>query len=582
MHPREHALRPFRLALLAFFCLVPVAVSADPASIISPFATARPVIAAHGMVVSQEAEASRVGLDVLKRGGNAVDAAVAVGFALAVTLPRAGNIGGGGFMLIHRADRNQTIAIDYRETAPAATTKEVFLDANGEADPFKSRFSGLAIGVPGTVAGLELAWRKYGSGKFSFADLIAPAIAFARQGLTVDDDVADSLPLAARALASHSSSSSIYLRADGAVKQAGDHIALDDLAATLEAVAQGGAAGFYSGPVAQKIVDAVQAAGGRMTMADLAGYRAVERQPVSGTYRGYTVVSMPPPSSGGAHIIEILNILEGFPLAEQGLNSAASLHEMAEAEKLAYADRAAWLGDPDFVKIPLAGLTSKAYAERLRALISPDRARPATDIRPGEPQRYESDQTTHFSIVDSDGDAVANTYTLNLPYGSGLVADGTGVLLNNELDDFAAKPGAANVYGLLGGDANAPEPMKRPLSSMSPTLVFKDGKLMIATGSPGGSRIITVVLQVIVNVIDHGLNVAEAQNASRAHDQLFPDELRIERGISPDTIRLLEAMGHKVVLSPSMGSANTIVRAPDGELTGASDLRQRGTLAVGY
>ena len=577
---KDRTLRPLQLA--ALICLVPKAVFADPASIISPFATARPVIAAHGMVVSQEAEASRVGLDVLKRGGNAVDAAVAVGFALAVTLPRAGNIGGGGFMLIHRADRNQTIAIDYRETAPAATTKEVFLDANGEADPFKSRFSGLAIGVPGTVAGLELAWRKYGSGKFSFADLIAPAIAFARQGLTVDDDVADSLPLAARALASHSSSSSIYLRADRTVKQAGDHIALDDLAATLEAVAQGGAAGFYSGPVAQKIVDAVQAAGGRMTMADLAGYRAVERQPVSGTYRGYTVVSMPPPSSGGAHIIEILNILEGFPLAEQGLNSAASLHEMAEAEKLAYADRAAWLGDPDFVKIPLAGLTSKAYAERLRALISPDRARPATDIRPGEPQRYESDQTTHFSIVDSDGDAVANTYTLNLPYGSGLVADGTGVLLNNELDDFAAKPGAANVYGLLGGDANAPGPMKRPLSSMSPTLVFKDGKLMMATGSPGGSRIITVVLQVIVNVIDHGLNVAEAQNASRAHDQLFPDELRIERGISPDTIRLLEAMGHKVVLSPSMGSANTIVRAPDGELTGASDLRQRGTLAVGY
>ena len=574
-------MRPLPVAALAFLCFT-LTVFADPAPIISPFATARPVIATHGMVVTQEAEASRVGLDVLKRGGNAVDAAVAVGFALAVTLPRAGNIGGGGFMLIHRADRNQTIAIDYRETAPAATTKEVFLDANGEADPFKSRYSGLAIGVPGTVAGLELAWRKYGSGKFSFADLVAPAIALAHQGLTVDDDVADSLPLAAKALASHQSSARIFLRDDGSVKQAGDHIALDDLAATLEAIATGGAAGFYEGPVAQKIVASVQAAGGRMTMADLAGYRAVERQPVSGTYRGYTVVSMPPPSSGGAHIIEILNILEGFPIAEQGLNSAASLHEMAEAEKLAYADRAAWLGDPDFVKIPLAGLTSKAYAEHLRALISPDRARPAADIRPGEPQRYESDQTTHFSIVDSDGDAVANTYTLNLPYGSGLVAEGTGVLLNNELDDFAAKPGAANVYGLLGGDANAPGPMKRPLSSMSPTLVFKDGKLMMATGSPGGSRIITVVLQVIVNVIDHGLNVAEAQNAPRAHDQLFPDEFRIERGISPDTIRLLEAMGHKVVLSPSMGSANTIVRAPDGELTGASDLRQRGTLAVGY
>jgi gamma-glutamyltranspeptidase / glutathione hydrolase len=575
-------LNRIRLAALVFLCLVPAAAAADPIPIISPFATARPVVAAHGMVVTQEAAASRVGLDVLKRGGNAVDAAVAVGFALAVTLPRAGNIGGGGFMLIHRADRNHTIAIDYRETAPAATTKDVFLDANGEADPFKSRYSGLAVGVPGTVAGLELAWRKYGSGKFSFADLIAPSIALARQGLTVDDDVADSLPLAAKALAAHPSSARMFLRADGSVKQAGDRIALDDLAATLEAIAANGAAGFYEGTVAEKMVAAVQGAGGRMTMADLAGYRAVERQPVSGTYRGYRVVSMPPPSSGGAHIIEILNILEGFPLTGQGLNSAASLHEMAEAEKLAYADRAAWLGDPDFIKIPLAGLTSKAYAEHLRALISPDHARPATDIRPGEPQRYESDQTTHFSIVDSDGDAVANTYTLNLPYGSGLVADGTGILLNNELDDFAAKPGAANVYGLLGGDANAPGPMRRPLSSMSPTLVFKDGKLMMATGSPGGSRIITVVLQVIVNVIDHGLNVAEAQNAPRAHDQLYPDEIRIERGISPDTVRLLEAMGHKVVLSPSMGSANTIVRAPDGELTGASDLRQRGTLAVGY
>ena len=573
-------MRPFQFAALAFLCLAPAAAGADP--VISPFATARPVLARHGMVVAQEAAASRAGLDILMRGGNAVDAAVAVGFALAVTLPRAGNLGGGGFMLIHRADLNRTIAIDYREAAPAATTKDVFLDANGEADPFKSRYSGLAIGVPGTVAGLELAWRKYGSGKFSFADLIAPSIALARQGLVVDDDVADSLPLAAKALARYPSSARIYLRPDGGVPQAGDRIALDDLAATLETIAANGAAGFYTGPVAQKIVQAVDASGGRMTTQDLANYRAVERKPVCGTYRGYTVVSMPPPSSGGAHIIEILNILEGFPLAAQGLNSAASLHEIAEAEKLAYADRAAWLGDPDFVKIPLAGLISKTYAEHLRGLIAPDRARPAADIRPGEPQRYESDQTTHFSIVDADGDAVANTYTLNLPYGSGLVAEGTGVLLNNELDDFAAKPGAANVYGLLGGDANAPGPMKRPLSSMSPTLVFKDGKLVMATGSPGGATIISTVLQIILNVVDHGLNVAEAENAPRAHDQLWPDELRIERGMSPDTIRLLEAMGHKVVIRNAMGSANTILRAPDSELEGASDLRQRGTLAVGY
>jgi gamma-glutamyltranspeptidase/glutathione hydrolase len=571
-------LRPFQFAALALLCATPAI--AD--QLISPLATARPVVAQHGMIVSQEAAASRVGLDVLRRGGNAVDAAIAVGFALAVTLPRAGNLGGGGFMLIYRADLNRTIAIDYRETAPAATTKDVFLDANGEADPFKSRYSGLAIGVPGTVSGLELAWRNYGSGKFTFADLIAPAIALARQGLTVDDDVADSLPLAAKALASHTSSARIYLRQDGSVPQAGDHIALDDLAATLETISAKGAEGFYSGPVAQKIVEAVNAGGGRMTIEDLANYRAVERPPVRGTYRGYAVVSMPPPSSGGAHIIEILNILEGFPLAAQGLNSSASLHEMAEAEKLAYADRAAWLGDPDFIKIPLAGLTSKPYAEHLRSMIELDRARPAADIRPGEPQRYESDQTTHFSVVDVDGNAVANTYTLNLPYGSGLVAEGTGVLLNNELDDFAAKPGAANAYGLMGGDANAPGPAKRPLSSMSPTLVFKDGKLLMATGSPGGSTIISTVLQIILNVIDHGLNVAEAENAPRAHDQLWPDELRIERGLSPDTIRMLEAMGHKVVVRDAMGSANTIVRTPDGELEGASDLRQRGTLAVGY
>ena len=579
---RSMLLRPFQIVALVFLCLVSSAVFADQAPLISPLATARPVIARHGMVVTQEAAASRVGLDILEHGGNAVDAAVAVGFALAVTLPRAGNLGGGGFMLIHRADLDRTIAIDYRESAPAATTKDVFLDANGEADPFKSRYSGLAIGVPGTVAGLELAWRKYGSGKFSFADLIAPAIALARQGLIVDDDVADSLPLAAKALASHPSSARIFLRPDASVKQAGDPIALDDLAATLETIAAHSAAGFYAGPVAEKIVAAVRAAGGRMTTQDLADYRAVERKPVSGTYRGYTIVSMPPPSSGGAHIIEILNILEGFPIAAQGLNSAASLHEIAEAEKLAYADRAAYLGDPDFVKIPLAGLTSKAYAAHLRALISPDRARPAADIRPGGPQAYESDQTTHFSIVDERGNAVANTYTLNLPYGSGLVADGTGVMLNDELDDFAAKPGAANVYGLLGGDANAPGSMRRPLSSMSPTFVLKNGRLVMATGSPGGSTIISTVLQIILNVIDHGLNVAEAENAPRAHDQLWPDELRIERGMSPDTVRLLEAMGHKVVIRNAMGSANTIVRALDGELEGASDLRQRGTLAVGY
>ncbi len=556
--------------------------AADPGPILSDNATALPVVARHGMVVSQEAEASRVGLDILKRGGNAVDAAVAVGFALAVTLPRAGNLGGGGFMLIHRADPREDIAIDYRETAPALTTKDVFLDANGEADPFKSRFSGLAIGVPGTVAGLALAWKNYGSGKFSFADLVAPAAALAHRGLTVGDDLADTLPEARALFALHPSSARIYLKSDLGAPAPDDHIALDDLARTLDKIAAEGPDAFYHGEIAERIVKAVDEAGGRMTLDDLAHYRAVEREPVRGTYRGHEIVSMPPPSSGGAHIIEILDILEGFPLGQQGLGSAAEMHEVAEAEKLAYADRARWLGDPDVVKIPLKGLTSKAYAAALRATILPDRARPAAEILPGEPQRYESVETTQFTVVDAAGDAVSNTYTLNFSYGSGLVADGTGVLLNNELDDFAAKPGVANAYGLMGGDANAPGADKRPLSSMSPTFVFEDGQLELATGTPGGSRIITTVLQILLDTIDFGLNIAEATDAPRAHDQLWPDEIMVERGFSPDTIRLLEAMGHKVVPSPASGSANSIARAPDGTLTGASDSRQRGTLAVGY
>ena len=377
-----------RLLLLAVFLASALDAFADPAPpIFGDFATAHPVRARHGMVVTQEAAASRVGLEILQQGGNAVDAAVAVGFALAVTLPRAGNIGGGGFMLVHLAAQHKTVAIDYREVAPALTTKDVFLNADGEADPFKSRFSGLAIGVPGTVAGLELAWRKYGSGKFTFADLVAPAAKLAHQGLTVDEDLVDSLPFARRSLALHPASARIYLKPDLSPPDVGDHIALDDLAATLDRIAAQGAEGFYKGPVAEKIVAAVQEMGGRMTLDDLANYRAVEREPVSGTYRGHEIVSMPPPSSGGAHIIEILNILEGFPIADEGLNSAASIHAIAEAEKLAYADRARYLGDPDFLRIPLKGLTSKAYADRLRATIPSDRARPAVEIMSGDPQR---------------------------------------------------------------------------------------------------------------------------------------------------------------------------------------------------
>jgi len=564
-------------ALLAFG----LSAHAQPAISLRDFETARPVIATHGMVVSQDAVASHVGLDILKRGGNAVDAAVAVGFALAVTLPIAGNIGGGGFMLIHRADLHKTIAIDYRETAPARTTSDVFLDAKGDADPEKSIVSGLGVGVPGTVAGLELAWRKYGSGRFSLAELIAPAAKLAHEGLTVDEGLAHTFLLGAPLLALHPSSARIFFRPDGRPHDVGDHLALDDLATTLDAIAAQGPRAFYEGPIAEKIVASITQVGGRMTLDDLRNYRAIEREPLRGTYRGHQIVSMPPPSSGGVLILEILNILEGYPLGAQGLNSAATIHEMAEAEKLAYADRAQYLGDPDFWSGPVNGLISKAYADHLREGIAPLRARPAAEIGPGRPQPYESDQTTHFSIVDADGDAVSNTYTLNLPYGSGLVADGTGILLNNELDDFAAKPGAPNAFGVTGGEANAPGPNKRPLSTMSPTMVFKDGELEIVTGSPGGSRIVTTVLQVILDILDHGLNVAEAVAAPRVHDQWLPDELRIERGLSPDTIRLLEAMGHTVILREAMGSASTIERK-DGVLTGASDPRQSGTLAVGY
>jgi gamma-glutamyltranspeptidase / glutathione hydrolase len=555
--------------------------SAEAEPIISTYARSLPVLARHGMVASQEEKASRIGVDFLRAGGNAVDAAVATAFALAVTLPRAGNIGGGGFMMIHLARENRDIAIDYREMAGVATDRDVFLDENGAFAPAKSQSSGLGVGVPGTVAGLALAQEKHGSGKFSLAQLIAPAIALARDGFMVDEDLADSLPSATRRLGKYPSSRAIFLRPDGAPLQRGDRLVQSDLAATLATIARDGPRGFYEGIVADRIVAAVTQAGGRMSRDDLAAYRAVERTPVRGTYRGHDIVSMPPPSSGGVHVIEILNILEGFPLADYGHNSARAIHAIAEASKLAYADRSRYLGDPDFVRVPVAGLVSKAYAERLRATISPERARPASEIAPGDPAPYESDQTTHFSVVDDDGNAVANTYTLNFSYGLGMVVDGAGFLLNNELDDFAAREGAANAYGLIGGDANAPGPRKRPLSSMSPTIVLRDGAVELVTGSPGGSRIISIVLEIILNVLDFGMNAAEASEAARVHDQWLPDVLEMERGVSPDTMRLLQALGHKIKVTRAFGSAQTIHRA-GGWLMGAADTRQRGTGVAGY
>ncbi|MCZ7661165.1 MAG: gamma-glutamyltransferase [Xanthobacteraceae bacterium] len=565
------------LLALAFSVLAsaPASGQAPPvAEVVRP----QPVLARNGMVASQEKLATRVGVDILARGGNAVDAAVAVGFALAVTHPQAGNLGGGGFMLVHLAGRNETAAIDYRETAPASTTRDVFLDAAGDADPQKSRDSGLAIGVPGTVAGLALAHARYGSGRFTLAELIAPAIRLAREGIPVEDDLADSLARFQPRLVRWPSSARIFLKPDGVALGEGDRLVQADLADTLAAIAREGQRAFYEGRIGEKIVASVRDAGGLMTREDLRDYRPLVRAPVRGSYRGYEIASMPPPSSGGVHLVQILNILEGFRLETR---DAGALHLMIEAMKPAYADRSEFLGDPAFLRVPVAGLTAKPYADALRAEISPDRARPAQEIKPGRPQAFESPNTTHYSVVDRFGNAVSNTTTLNFSYGVGLVAEGTGILLNNELDDFAAKPGVPNAYGLVGGEANAPGPGKRPLSSMTPTILFRDGRVALVTGSPGGSRIITTVLQVITNVIDFRMDLAAAVAAPRIHHQWLPDRVAAERGLAPEIVQALEARGHTVVLGTNSGSANSILVAPDG-LVGAADPRHRGTLAAGH
>ena len=553
-----------------------------PAPIPSEQARLLPILGRDGMVSSQEARATRVGLDILRRGGNAVDAAIATNFALAVTLPRAGNLGGGGFMLIHRAaglDRPaETVAVDYRETAPARATRDMFLAPNGEPDPLKSRDTGLSVGVPGTVAGMAFALERYGSGRFTLADLVRPAELLAREGFVVDHDLARSLVASGR-IARHETSRAIFYR-DGRPVQAGERLVQADLGRTLAAVMAEGARGFHEGPVAEKIAAAVRASGGVMEASDLAAYRPVLRMPVRGTYRGHDIVAMAPPSSGGVHLIQILNILEGFDLAKLGAGSAAAYHLMAEAMKPAYADRAAWIGDPDRVKVPVSGLVSKAYAGFLRGEIDQARARPSEQVLAGNPIPYESAETTHFSIVDRAGNAVANTTTLNFAYGLGLVAADTGVILNNEMDDFSAKAGALNAYGLVGGEPNSVAPGARPLSSMTPTMVFRDGKLLLVTGSPGGSRIVTTVLQVILGLVDFGQNLAEAVAAPRIHHQWRPDVLLVETGLSPDTLELLRARGHKVVVGSTSGSANSVAVTPEG-LVGAADPRQRGTSAEG-
>jgi gamma-glutamyltranspeptidase/glutathione hydrolase len=538
-----------------------------------------PVRAENGMVASVDATATQVGVDILKRGGNAVDAAVAVGFALAVTHPQAGNLGGGGFMLLRTA-AGKTTAIDFREMAPARASRDMFLDAQGKADSKKSLTSHLASGTPGTVAGFALALEKYGT--LTLNQVITPAIRLARDGIIVNDALADDLKqYGSEVLPQHANSRAIFWK-NGQPLTKGDRLVQKNLAKSLEMIAELGPDAFYKGAIAKQIAFEMAENGGLIDMIDLANYKAVERAPVSGSYRGYQVYAMPPPSSGGIHIVQILNILENVDLAKYGFGSANAMALVAEAEKYAYADRSQYLGDPEFVKVPWRALTSKAYAKSIAQQIDIDKAKPSTQIKPGNLAPYESEQTTHFSVVDKDGNAVAVTYTLNTTFGSGIVAGNSGILLNNQMDDFSAKPGTPNVYGLVGGEANAVAPRKRPLSSMSPTIVVKEGKTWLVTGSPGGSRIITTVLQMVLNTVDFGMNVAEASSAPRFHHQWLPDELRVEKGFSPDTLKLLRQKGYKVSVQPAMGSTQSIMIAPDGKLFGASDPRKQGSLSAGY
>ena len=537
-----------------------------------------PVIAKNGMVASEQELATQIGVDILKAGGNAVDAAVAVGFALAVALPNAGNIGGGGFMMVHDARSGKDIALDFREVAPKGASRNMYLDAAGKVIDGKSLYTHYAVGVPGTVAGMTHALSRWGS--MPLARVMAPAIALADKGYPVSITLAKTLDQEKKNMGRWPATQAVFWK-NGAPLQSGERLVQKDLAQSLRLISQQGAKAFYEGAIAQKIVAEMAPHANALSLQDLRDYKVAEREPVRGSYRGYQIVTMPPPSSGGAHLIQILNMMERWPMNQWGADSAQSVHYMTEAMKLAYADRSEYLGDPDFVKIPLKGLVSKSYASELAASIKPQQARPGKDIRPGRPQPYESDQTTHYSVVDKAGNAVAVTYTLNTNFGSGIVARGTGILLNNEMDDFSAKPGVANAYGLVGGDANAVQAGKRPLSSMTPTLVLKDGKPVLVTGSPGGARIITTVLQQVVNHIDFGMNPAEAAATPRFHHQWTPDELRVEKGFSPDTLALLRQWGHKVALKASMGRTQTI-EIRDGLLRGASDPRNPDGKTMGY
>jgi gamma-glutamyltranspeptidase/glutathione hydrolase len=546
-----------------------------------------PVAAENGMVVTAQHLATHVGVDVLKDGGNAVDAAVAVGYALAVVYPAAGNIGGGGFMTIQLADGRKTF-LDFREKAPLAATANMYLDKDGNVIKGASTYGHLAVGVPGTVSGLEYALRKYGTMKRQAA--IAPAIRYARDGFVLDQGDIDMFQTATEDFKKDPASAAIFLN-HGVPFQVGQRIVQKDLAQTLKAISDKGEDGFYKGSVGAAIVASSHAGKGIITQADLDQYQTRELKPVECNYRGYGIVSAPPPSSGGVVICEILNILEGYPLKELGFRSAQSVHYQIEAMRHAYVDRNSYLGDPDFVKNPLDHLLDKDYAAQIRAVIAPDKAGVSMDIKPGVAP-HEGSNTTHYSIVDKWGNAVSVTYTLNDWFGAKVTAARTGVLLNDEMDDFTSKIGVPNLYGLVQGQANAIAPGKRPLSSMSPTIVTKDGKTVMVVGTPGGSRIITAVLHTLINVIDYGMNAQEAVDAPRFHQQWLPETTNVDNfALSPDTRKILEGWGQKFSgPQPANHLAVILVGAPSLEgkpvgknrFYGANDPRRNSGLALGY
>lgn len=534
-----------------------------------------PVVGERGMVVSQNAIASGVGAAILRRGGNAVDAAVAIGFALAVTLPRAGNIGGDGFMLVHDAKTGEQVFFDFRSVAPKAATLAMYIDNQGKEASIASR-GYLAPSVPGTVAGLAMAHKRFG--KLAWKDVVAPAIALARDGVALTPDEAFVFSWGKERLSTSAAAKAAYYRPDGSLYRAGEILRQPDLAWTLTQIAERGADGFYKGPVAERFAADMKAHGGLITLDDLASYRAVERKPLRGTYRGLEVVTAPPASAGGATLLNMLNILEGFDLKSYGAGSAQALHIMAETMKLGYADRYRFLGDTDFVTAPVRGFISKAYAHERAKLIDPAKATPAQQLRAGDPARFESPSTTHFSVADGDGNVVSTTYTLGADFGSGVMIAGTGVLLNNQMNNFDHENAAKALREGTPPPLNAMAPGKRMLSTMMPTMIFKDGKPWLVTGTPGGSTIIDTVLQIVVNVVDFKLNVEEATHQPR----IFQDTgktLRVEPNFNPDTVRLLGTMGHTIVSDETMGSAQSIM-IENGYFLGAADPRRPGALAI--